>query len=97
MGIYRHRIKYEVEIAKIKAGQEAALNEKKISFFTNVSHEFRIPLTLIINPIKELLEEKKEAISYRDLHVTYRNARKLLSLVDQLLLFRKSDSEKDKR
>ncbi|MCC9135616.1 two-component regulator propeller domain-containing protein [Pontibacter silvestris] len=89
------RLKYEVEIANIKAEKEAELNEKKLSFFTNVSHEFRTPLTLIINPVKELVDKKREKVDFNDLSVIYRNARRLLSLVDQLLLFRKAESNAD--
>lgn len=98
--LYRNRqarLKYEVKIAQMSAEKEKELNERKLSFFTNISHEFRTPLTLIINPVKELLfgrEEKNNEIN--NLNIVYRNARRLLSLVDQLLLFRKADSEGDK-
>ncbi|WP_240975907.1 hybrid sensor histidine kinase/response regulator [Chitinophaga fulva] len=85
------RLKYEIKLAYLEKEKEKELNEKKLSFFTNVSHEFRTPLTLIINPLKELLQDKND----RDLGIVYRNARRLLSLVDQLLLFRKADQEGD--
>ncbi|NLR79569.1 two-component regulator propeller domain-containing protein [Chitinophaga eiseniae] len=85
------RLKYEIKLAYLEKEKEKELNEKKLSFFTNISHEFRTPLTLIINPLKELLQHKND----RDLGVVYRNARRLLSLVDQLLLFRKADQEGD--
>jgi signal transduction histidine kinase/DNA-binding response OmpR family regulator/streptogramin lyase len=85
------RLKYEIKLAHLENEKEKELNEKKLSFFTNVSHEFRTPLTLIINPLKELVQNKDN----RDLSIVYRNARRLLSLVDQLLLFRKADREGD--
>ncbi|SDL55296.1 Signal transduction histidine kinase [Pedobacter sp. ok626] len=85
-------LKYQIELANLKIEQEKDLNEKKLAFFTNVSHEFRTPLTLIINPIKEFLNSSNP-IDSKELTVVYRNARRLLSLVDQLLLFRKSDTE----
>ncbi|MGF6926057.1 signal transduction histidine kinase/ligand-binding sensor domain-containing protein/DNA-binding response OmpR family regulator [Chitinophaga sp. W2I13] len=85
------RLKYEIKLAHLENEKEKELNEKKLSFFTNISHEFRTPLTLIITPLKELLQNKE----YPDLSVVYRNARRLLSLVDQLLLFRKADREGD--
>jgi signal transduction histidine kinase/DNA-binding response OmpR family regulator len=91
------KLKYEIKIAQMSAEKEKELNERKLSFFTNISHEFRTPLTLIINPVKELLfgpEEKRSDTS--NLNIVYRNAKRLLSLVDQLLLFRKADSEADK-
>jgi signal transduction histidine kinase/ligand-binding sensor domain-containing protein/CheY-like chemotaxis protein len=84
-------LKYEVTIANLKVEQEKEANEKKLSFFTNVSHEFRTPLTLIINPIKDLLKLNKGPSE--ELNIVYRNASRLLGLVDQLLLFRKSESE----
>ncbi|MBO9729431.1 MAG: response regulator [Chitinophaga sp.] len=85
------RLKYEIKLAHLENEKEKELNEKKLSFFTNISHEFRTPLTLIINPLKELVQDKDN----RDLSIVYRNARRLLSLVDQLLLFRKADQEGD--
>lgn len=91
------RLKYEVQLAKTKAEHQRSLqekehevNERRVEFFTGISHEFRTPLSLIINPIRDLLSlpanEHKD-----DLNLIYRNARRLLSLVDQLLLFRKAE------
>ncbi|WP_245901746.1 hybrid sensor histidine kinase/response regulator transcription factor [Chitinophaga ginsengisoli] len=82
----QERLRYEIRLAHLESEKEKEINEKKLSFFTNISHEFRTPLTLIINPLKELKDNEK-------LGVVYRNARRLLSLVDQLLLFRKADNE----
>lgn len=90
------RLAYEVEWARKETEREKDLNEKKLSFFTNISHEFRSPLTLIIDPLKELLHHPDKASGVNDLNIVYRNARRLLSLVDQLLLFRKADTEADK-
>lgn len=89
-------LKYEVKLANMEKEKEKELTEKKLSFFTNISHEFRTPLTLIINPVKELLKHSVEAAQKTELNIVYRNAKRLLSLVDQLLLFRKADSEGDK-
>ncbi len=89
----RARQAYQVALAKMETEKEKELNEKKLSFFTNISHEFRTPLTLIINPVKDLLQHPETAPDPGELNVIYRNARRLLSLVDQLLLFRKAESE----
>ncbi|MDO9375306.1 MAG: two-component regulator propeller domain-containing protein [Ferruginibacter sp.] len=105
------RLAYEIRLAKLSAEKERAereteriinetekeINEKRLSFFTNISHEFRTPLTLISNPIKELLQRAKEDDTQDagELNLVYRNARRLLSLVDQLLLFRKADTGVD--
>ncbi|PZR27789.1 MAG: hybrid sensor histidine kinase/response regulator [Citrobacter freundii] len=92
----REKAEVERENERILNEKERERHEKKISFFTNISHEFRTPLTLIINPVKELLQKKAGEKSDRDeLNVVYRNARRMLSLVDQLLLFRKTESGLD--
>lgn len=106
--IRQNRLHYEVKVAQLQAKeaqltiqQEKEIHEKRLAFFTHVSHEFRTPLTLIIDPVKELLSradagagEKNES-QHNALNMVFRNARRLLSLVDQLLLFRKAESESD--
>lgn len=93
----REREHAELEKERILNEKEREINEKEISFFTNISHEFRTPLTLIINPVKDLLEKKStEQKEKGELNIVYRNARRMLSLVDQLLLFRKAESGLDK-
>ncbi|MFL9484279.1 two-component regulator propeller domain-containing protein [Chitinophagaceae bacterium LWZ2-11] len=93
------KLQYEVRLAQLEMRKEKEINEKKITFFTNVSHEFRTPVSLIINPIKDLLDktrDSKDANKERgELKVIYRNAQRLLRLVDQLLLFKKADTESD--
>jgi signal transduction histidine kinase/DNA-binding response OmpR family regulator len=96
---YRSRqikLQYQVAYAKKEIEKEKELNEKKLSFFTNISHEFRSPLTLIINPLKELMQSAEQTSEKTELNTVYRNAKRLLSLVDQLLLFRKADAAEDK-
>lgn len=98
---YRYRIqqtdlKYKIKVAQINAEKEKEVNEKRQSFFTNITHEFRTPLTLIINPVKDLLKRDDNKEEKDELNGVYRNARRLLSLVDQLLLFRKTESETGK-
>ncbi|SHM50249.1 Signal transduction histidine kinase [Chitinophaga jiangningensis] len=92
----REREQAESEKERILNKREREITEKKISFFTSISHEFRTPLTLIINPVKELLDKDfEEQYAKGELHIVYRNARRMLSLVDQLLLFRKTESGLD--
>ncbi len=88
---------YEIALARIETEKQKEVNEKKLSFFTNISHEFRAPLTLIIDPVKEILSHPEKNGSADGLHIVYRNARRLLSLVDQLLLFRKADTEENQQ
>ncbi|MBE9462679.1 two-component regulator propeller domain-containing protein [Dyadobacter subterraneus] len=88
------QLKYEVQLAHFETQKEKELNERKISYFTNISHEFRTPLTLIINPVRELLKNESNKDS-ANLNIIHRNAKRLLSLVDQLLLFRKAEQMQD--
>ena len=89
------KLRYEVKLAHIETEKEKELHEKKLSFFTNISHEFRTPLTLIINPLKEILYKGGNDLDQQKLNTVNRNAKRLLSLVDQLLLFRKADADAD--
>jgi signal transduction histidine kinase/DNA-binding response OmpR family regulator/ligand-binding sensor domain-containing protein len=90
------QLKYEVKYSQDLAKQEKELNEKKLTFFTNISHEFRSPLTMIINPLKDIIYGKEQQIDPGAIEMVYSNSRRLLSLVDQLLLFRKTETETGK-
>src|SRR5690606_109653 len=61
------------------------LDAMKIKFFTNVSHEFRTPLTLILTPLDKLLKQVTDEGIKGQLVMVQRNARRLLNLVNQLL------------
>jgi signal transduction histidine kinase/AraC-like DNA-binding protein/streptogramin lyase len=87
------QIRYKLRLAALDAEKEKEMNERRQSFFTHITHEFRTPLTLIINPIKSLMQRDLAGVDRDELNFVYRNARRLLSLVDQLLLFRKTESE----
>ncbi|WP_158293174.1 response regulator [Tamlana fucoidanivorans] len=66
------------------------INKLKLQFFTNISHEFKTPITLILNPIEELIELFKENLSVQSkLRMVERNANSLLRLVQQLMEFRR--------
>jgi len=90
----QHRLEYEIQIAQINAEKEREINENRQSFFTHITHEFRTPLTLIINPLKEMISHTTSTEErLRKLNFVYQNSKRLLSLVDQLLLFRKTESD----
>ena len=86
---------YKVKLAHLEKEKEKEIHEKRLTFFTQISHELRTPLTLIINPLKEVLDHPVTDQAAPELQIAYRNARRLLALVDQLLLFRKTESEQD--
>ncbi|MFN7118252.1 MAG: two-component regulator propeller domain-containing protein, partial [Saprospiraceae bacterium] len=86
---FRNRLALErVEREKLEE-----LNQLKLQFFTNISHELRTPLTLIISPLEQLVKEKSNDRSLlRVLSMMYQNAGKLLTMINQLLDFRKSEA-----
>ncbi|TBO40463.1 hybrid sensor histidine kinase/response regulator [Pedobacter kyonggii] len=65
----------------------------KIKFLTNLSHEFRTPISLILAPVDKLLTETKETGRYGQLAMIKRNGKRLLNLVNQLLDFRKMEEQ----
>jgi signal transduction histidine kinase/DNA-binding response OmpR family regulator/ligand-binding sensor domain-containing protein len=69
-------------------------NQAKLKFFTNISHELRTPLTLIMGPIDSILSNAKLSGYVKDqLGMMHRNSRRLLRLINQLLDFRKLETE----
>ena len=72
--------------------QELTLD--KIAFFTNITHEFRTPITLIIGPIERALKLSYNPQVIEQLNFVERNSKYLLSLVNQLMDFRKIESDK---
>lgn len=88
-------LKYKIKLAELESKKERELNDKKIAFFTHIAHEFRNPLTLIVNPLKDMIYGKDKYVDKEDLSHIYNNSRRLLTLVDKLLLFRKAESGLD--
>ena len=70
------------------------LTVDKLAFFTNITHEFRTPLTLIVGPIERALKLSYNPQVIEQLHFVERNSKYLLSLVNQLMDFRKVESGK---
>lgn len=79
----------EMEIIK-----QHEMDESKMRFFTNVSHDLRTPLSLIITPLEKLLSSELTNDIRENLNIIYRNAQTLLDEVNQLLDFRKLDQQK---
>ena len=65
---------------------------QKLQFFTNVSHEVRTPLTLILAPLDRLIISLRESPYASDLGLIQKNANRLLRVINQILDFRKGDS-----
>lgn len=83
---YKNQVRYE----RMKSKKIVELDEMKIQFFTNVSHEFRTPLSLIIDPLRKLNDGNVSQVQASYYYsVIMQNVQSLLGLVDQLLDFRK--------
>ncbi|KAA6326640.1 Sensor histidine kinase TmoS [termite gut metagenome] len=79
-----------------KRKQEKELDQMKFRFFTNISHEFRTPLTLIMTPLDTLIKQQNDEQLKNKLTAIYLNAKNLLGLVNQLLDFRKLEMHGEK-
>lgn len=92
----RVHMRYQMAQFKYEADRANEMEQIKTKFFTNVSHEFRTPLSLIITPLDKLVENETEPEQRQQLKLVHRNARRLLNLVNQLLDFRKMEVQEVK-
>ena len=95
--LIRKRIQERQEVLNERERREQAeqLTKRKLQFFTNISHEFRTPLTLILNPLNRLMDQSEFSGKVsKNLLIIQRNARRLERLIDELMDFRKVNSGK---
>ncbi|WP_431217629.1 ligand-binding sensor domain-containing protein [Puia sp. P3] len=93
MGLARVRRKFAIEEERRENRRALELDRLKLKFLTNLSHEFRTPIALIMGPVEQLLLELKGTRSEDRLVMVRRNGRRLLNLVNQLLDFRKMEEQ----
>ncbi|HEX6428427.1 MAG TPA: two-component regulator propeller domain-containing protein, partial [Niastella sp.] len=91
MIIQRAKMRFALEQERKEASRIRELDMMKIRFFTNVSHEFRTPLSLILTPLERMIRSAEEPAQRSQYQLIHRNARRLLNLVNQLLDFRKME------
>lgn len=90
--IYQNRFKAKqaILLEQEKSIQLEKLNNKKLQFFTNISHEFRTPLTLIINPLEDILKNKKLSPElHNKLKIAHKSSDRLSRLINELMDFNK--------
>lgn len=93
--LHRTEKKHTEEINQLNANKEKEVHEAKIKFFTMIAHEIRTPVSLIIGPLEKIMNSPvalPPAVR-DDLHIIDRNSQRLLSLINQLLDFRKVEQE----
>ncbi|MDP4276491.1 MAG: two-component regulator propeller domain-containing protein [Bacteroidota bacterium] len=85
-----------VEIERREKEHADEIHQAKLEFYTNISHELKTPLTLIIGPLNRILEEEKQSPAVRrSLQGIQKNARRLYQLINELLEFRKIEKGKE--
>ena len=87
-------LEYLYESEKKNHEQEQELNDERLRFYTNITHELRTPLTLILGPLEDLV--KSNTLSSKDHHrisVIHQSAVRLLNLINQILDFRKTETQ----
>ncbi|MDF9795620.1 signal transduction histidine kinase/ligand-binding sensor domain-containing protein/CheY-like chemotaxis protein/AraC-like DNA-binding protein [Catalinimonas alkaloidigena] len=96
--IARIQLKNDLIQERKEREREEETHQMKLNFFTGLSHEFRTPLMLIINPLEKLLKDKKSdalRVGRKEAVMMERNAKRLLRLINQLLTFRKLETSHD--
>jgi len=79
------RLKKELEVRSINE----KLYQQQLTFFTNISHEFRTPLTLILGPLESLISQNNNAALDNSYKLMQRNVKRLINLVSELMNFKK--------
>lgn len=93
LGLRQAALKNQLMLSRIERQQEKKLSDYKEQLFTNISHEFRTPLTLILGPLEDLLQRKKmEALVEKNLKLIQKQSKRMLRMVNQLLDFQKAEA-----
>jgi len=92
-GIFRYirdRINYRHELLRQRHQEE--INEAKFQYFTNISHDIRTPMSLIISPLEKLMAGESDSKKRNIYQIMYRNANRILRLINQMMDIRKIDN-----
>nr|WP_262915858.1 hybrid sensor histidine kinase/response regulator transcription factor [Chitinophaga filiformis] len=89
----RLQIRQAMELERKEAERQREFEQVKIKYLTNLSHEFRTPVSLIVGPVEKLIQEEECQPKLKQLNLVKRNARRLLNMVNQLLDFRKLEEQ----
>ena len=96
---YKRKLLLEssLELEKKKSQNEQELNNERLRFYTNITHELRTPLTLILGPLEDLVNDPHIPTFYSNkIKVIHSSAIRLLNLINQILEFRKTETQNRK-
>jgi ligand-binding sensor domain-containing protein/signal transduction histidine kinase/DNA-binding response OmpR family regulator len=86
------KLKNALDFEQLNHEKDQELSQRKLTFFTHISHEIKTPLTLIISPIEKLLSTVLDQKVQQQLQLIYRNGERLMRLTNQLLDYRKFET-----
>lgn len=86
------RYRHNLQIKKLEEEKKEEVHQLQLEFFTNISHEFRTPLTLILGPLEKLQDNVTDPETSHAYQIMYRNAKRLMNLINELMDFRKAES-----
>ncbi len=93
LGLRQAALKSQLTVTRLARQQENKLADFKERLFTNISHEFRTPLTLILGPLDDLMQRKKfEKPVEKSLRLIQKQSKRMLRMVNQLLDFQKAEA-----
>jgi ligand-binding sensor domain-containing protein/signal transduction histidine kinase/DNA-binding response OmpR family regulator len=87
----RKSMQAEIEMERKEKEHQEAMSQMKIRFYVNIFHELRTPLTLIISPLQEIMNKINDRWVKGQLTYVYRNANRLLHLVNQMMDYRRAE------
>lgn len=90
----RQRLRHQLDLEHEHAEKLEEVDKMKSRFFTNISHEFRTPLTLILGPAEQILSNHSDDMAKKNAGLIKKNANNLLNLINQLLNLAKLDSRR---
>lgn len=85
------RLKQKLKYEELDKERIEIINQGKFRYFTNLSHEFRTPLTLIAGPLERVVDLNTDSGIHNYLAIIKKNTKRLLSLADQLITFRQAE------
>ena len=89
--ILHEKLKQKLKYEQLDKERIDKVNQGKFQYFTNISHEFRTPLTLISGPLEQIIATNKDESQSKYLAIIQKNTKRLLSLADQLITFRQAE------